>query len=68
MDIIYFVFGRFFLKLLSFPAGVDFCCVLIIFANILDLDQAGRVVGPDLGPNCLTLTNLRVFLKNFVKK
>ena len=31
------------------------CHLLITFANSLDPDQAGRNVGPDLDPNCLTL-------------
>ena len=32
------------------------CRLLIIFANSLDPDQAQQnCVGPDLGPNCLTL-------------
>ena len=34
------------------------------FANSLDPDQAGQNVGPDIGPNCLTLT---VFLKELKK-
>ena len=29
-------------------------CMLIIFANSLDTDQAGQNVGPDLYLNCLT--------------
>ena len=33
----------------------EFCCLLLIFANSLDPDQARHVVGPDLDPNCLTL-------------
>ena len=28
-------------------------CRLIIFANMLDPDQARHLVGPDLDPNCL---------------
>ena len=31
------------------------CHLLITFANSLDLDQDWHSVGPDLGPNCLTL-------------
>ena len=38
----------------SFPTSVDFCCLLITFANSLDPDQARQNVGPDLDPNCLT--------------
>ena len=33
---------------------IDFCCLLITFANSLDSDQAQQNVGPDLHPNCLT--------------
>ena len=43
----YFVFN-------SLPARGDFCCLLIIFANSLDQDQARQNVGPDLDPNNLT--------------
>ena len=44
------------LKILnSFPAGGDFCRLLITFANSLDPDQARQNVRPDLDPNCLTL-------------
>ena len=39
----------------SYPAYGYFCSLLIIFANILDLDQTRLFVGPDLDPNCLTL-------------
>ena len=38
----------------SLPPRVDFCCLLITFANSLDQDQASQNVGPDLDPNCLT--------------
>ena len=38
----------------SLPTRGDFCCLLITFANSLDLDQARQIVGPDLYPNCLT--------------
>ena len=34
------------------PTRVDFCCLVITFANSLDLDQARQNVGPDLDPNC----------------
>ena len=37
----------------SLLARVDFCCLLINFANSLDPDQARQNVGPDLDPNCL---------------
>ena len=33
----------------------DVCRLLIVFANSLGPDQARQNVGPDLGPNCLTL-------------
>ena len=36
-------------------ASGDFCRLLIVFANNLGPDQARQNVGPDLGPNCLTL-------------
>ena len=36
------------------PARVDFCYLLITFANILDPDQAQQNVGPDLNPSWLT--------------
>ena len=49
----------------SFPASGDFCRLLIIFANSFDPDQDRQDVGPDLDPNCLTLT---VFLKDFFLK
>ena len=38
----------------SLPPRVDFCCLLITFANSLDPEQASQNVGPDLDPNCLT--------------
>ena len=38
----------------SLPASVDFCCLLITFANSLEPDQARQNVGPDLDPICLT--------------
>ena len=40
---------------LSLLASDAFCHLLITFANFLDPDQEGQNVGPDLGPNCLTL-------------
>ena len=36
----------------------------MMLANSLDPDQARQNVGPDLGPNCLTLM---VFLKGYMK-
>ena len=36
------------------PTGVNFCHLLITFANSLDPDQTRQNVGPDLDPNCLT--------------
>ena len=43
------------LRLNSFLASSDFCCVVLTFANILDPDQDWQNVlfGPDLDPNCL---------------
>ena len=41
------------------------CRLLITYANSLDPDQARRNVGPDLGPNCLTLM---VLPKEFFEK
>ena len=38
----------------SLPASDEFCCLLIIFTNSLDPDQAWQNVGPDLDPNHLT--------------
>ena len=38
----------------SLSASVEFCCLLITFANSLDPDQAPQNVRPDLDPNCLT--------------
>ena len=54
----------------SFPIGVDFCRLLIIFANSLDPDQARQNVGPDLDPNCLTLWwySWKIFWKEFIFK
>ena len=37
------------------PASGEFCHLLLVFANILDPDQARQNVGTDLDPNCLTL-------------
>ena len=39
----------------SQPAGGNFSCLLIIFANSLDPDQARHLVGSDLDLNCLPL-------------
>ena len=39
----------------SLSASGDFCRLLIIFANSLDLNQARHSVGTDFDPNCLTL-------------
>ena len=39
----------------SLLASIDFCCLLITFANSLAPDQDQQIVGPDLGPNCLIL-------------
>ena len=47
----------------SFLAKGDFCCLLITFANNLDLDQDRHFVGPDLARNCLTLIVFLIFLK-----
>ena len=41
--------------LTSLPARGSFSCLLITFANSLDLDQARQIVGPDLDSNCLTI-------------
>ena len=41
------------------------CCLLITFANTLDLDQDRQYVGPDLNPNHLRLI---MFLKEFFEK
>ena len=38
----------------SLPTRVDFCCLLITFANSLDPDQARQNVRPNLDLNCLT--------------
>ena len=43
-----------FFVLNSLPARVNFCCLLITFANSLDPDQAQQNVGPDPDQNCLT--------------
>ena len=45
----------------SLPASV---VGQITFANSLDPDQAGRFVGPDLDPKCLT----RWYSKDFLEK
>ena len=49
----------------SFLASTEFCCLLITFTNSLDPNQDQQNVGPDLDPNCLTLI---VFLKEFFEK
>ena len=38
-----------------FLASGDFCLLLITFPNSLDPDEDRQIVGPYLGPNCLTL-------------
>ena len=43
-------------KIISLFAGGHVCCLLITFANRLDPDQARQNVGPDLDPNCWTLS------------
>ena len=40
----------------SFLASGDYCRLRLTFANSLDPDQDQQNVGPDLDPNCLTLT------------
>ena len=52
----------------SFPASDDFCRLLITFVNSLDPDQAEQNVGPDLGPNCLTLWwySWKLFMKKLI--
>ena len=40
---------------LSLSTSSEFCCLLMIFTNSLDPNQARQNVGPDLDPNCLTL-------------
>ena len=54
----------------SFTSGDDFCCLLVTFANSLDLDQARQKVKPDLDPNCLTLWwySWKIFLKKVILK
>ena len=37
------------------PVSGKFCCLLLIFTNGLDPDQARQNVGPYLDLNCLTL-------------
>ena len=39
----------------SSPASVDFCRLLMVFANSLDPGQARQNVGPDLDPSSLIL-------------
>ena len=54
----------------SFPAGGDFCRLLITFADILAPDQVRQNVGTDLDPNSLTcwLYSRKNFLKKLIKK
>ena len=56
------IFG---IKLDSFPAGGDFCRLLITFANSLDTVQA---VGPNLDSNCLTVSWYSWKIIFFLKK
>ena len=42
-------------SILTLLVSGDFCRLLIAFANSLDPDQDRQDVGPDLGPNRLTL-------------
>ena len=60
----------FFMHINSFPAGGDFCRLLITFADILAPDQVRQNVGTDLDPNCLTfwLYSRKNFLKKLIKK
>ena len=51
------------LYFISYSTSVDFCRLLVTFANSLDPDQARQNVQPDLDPNCLM-----VFLKDFFFK
>ena len=46
------------------------CRLLITFENILVADQARQNVGPDLDPNCLTLScySRKNFSKKFIVK
>ena len=39
----------------SLLANIDFCHLLMSFANTLDPDQDRQIVGPDLDSNYLTL-------------
>ena len=52
-------------KIDTLHARGDFCCLLIAFANSLDLDQAGHFVWPDLDPNCFDtlMVSLKLVLK-----
>ena len=50
----------------SFVASGDFCRLTITFTNCLEPDQARQNVGPDLDPNCLTLS--WYFWKMLLKK
>ena len=44
---------------------METCCLLTTIANSLDPDQDPENVGPDLDPNCLSLTH---FLKKLILK
>ena len=45
-----------------------YCC-LIIFANMLDPDQARHLVGPDLDPNCdFFSTFMKITVGGLIKK
>ena len=52
----------------SFHASGDFCCLLITFANSLDPDQDPHHVGPDLDPNYLTPRWYSLQIQNYLKK
>ena len=43
------------LRVKSFLASGDFCCLLITFINSLDLDQDPQNIGPGLDLSRLTL-------------
>ena len=49
----------------SLSTSGEFCHLLMIFANILDPDQAQKNIGPDLDPICLTCCYFR---KNILKE
>ena len=52
-------------QLMSLPASV---VLLITFASSLDPDQARRIIGPDLYPNCLRLMVFLIFFSEKVMK